>query len=241
VTTPGRARPARADLERQSEGLSGLRGRLLRRVQVATRTRIVDLGAGTGAVTAELVRRGGGEVLAVDAQPDFLDLDPAPFAGAKRVCCDAANLPLPDRSVDLVFCQLGLLWMPLEAVLDEVFRVLIPGGAFVSIEPDIGGLVEHPPERAVKDLWLRGLRTAGADPEVARKIPGALAARGLQPIVEVLPQVAPAGPERLSMLHGLPFAAEDQVRLARLASQPPGQPWEVFAWAPIFGITATAR
>ncbi len=239
MSTPRLARPERQQLERQSEGLASLRGRLLRRVQVARCKRIVDLGAGTGAVTGELVRRGGGEVIAIDAQPDFEDLDPLPFAGATRICCDAAALPFADGSIDLVFCQLGLLWMPAERVLDEVARVLAPGGAFVSIEVDIGGLLEHPPERSIKDLWLKGLRAAGADPDMGRKVAGLVAARGLNPTVQVLPQVAPAGPERIDMLRDLPLSPEDHGRMDQLAAMPPQDPWSLFVWAPVFGLTAT--
>ena len=238
MNRPSYARPEREQLERQSESLAPLRNKLLRQVQVATRQRIVDLGAGTGAVTGELVRRGAGQVLAVDSHPDFESLDPEPFAGAFRLRADAAKLPLQDASVDLVFCQLGLLWMDAPAVLDEVARILTPGGAFVSIEPDVGGLIEHPPERALKDLWIRGLRTAGADPEIGRKVPGLLAERGLAPTVEVFAQVGPAGRDRFAMLRGLPLAAEDAVRLATIAAMPQGKPWELFVWMPIFGVTA---
>jgi len=53
-------------LAAQAEWLAPARARLLRRVGVARRRRILDLGAGYGAVTGELVRRGGGLVVALD-------------------------------------------------------------------------------------------------------------------------------------------------------------------------------
>ena len=75
--------------------LAPLRSRLLRGVQVATRRSILDLGAGHGALTGELVRRGAGRVVAVDAAEDFLTLDPAPFAG--RMASQSGGPQSPDR------------------------------------------------------------------------------------------------------------------------------------------------
>ena len=56
------ALPSKTLLEAQAEWLAPARARLLRRVGIARRRRILDLGAGYGAVTGELVRRGGGFV-----------------------------------------------------------------------------------------------------------------------------------------------------------------------------------
>jgi malonyl-CoA O-methyltransferase len=47
------------------------------------------------------------------------------------VCADAARLPLPDQSVDLVFSSLMLHWCPsLDRALEEVRRVLAFPGLF---------------------------------------------------------------------------------------------------------------
>ncbi len=238
---PPWARPEARRLVAQSEALAPLRSRLLRRVQIATRAVVVDLGAGCGAVTAELVRRsattgpdGPGRVVAVDAAPDFLALDPAPFAGAERVRASADALPLADRSVDLVFCQLALLWMPLDGALDEVARVLAPGGAVVALEPDLTAMIEWP-DRGARALWCDALRAAGADPAVGRKLPGALHRRGFAVRVEVMPELAPTG--GLEMLDGLPLSPEQRAARDGLRGDPPS--WQTLRWAPTFGITAT--
>jgi len=228
------ARPSAAQLRRQSDQLAPLRSRLLRGVQVATRRRIVDLGAGHGAITAELVRRGGGSVVAVDDADDFLALDPEPFAGAKRVQGSSDALPLPDASVDLVVCQVALLWMPLATTLDEVARVLAPGGALVAIEPDLGGAVSS--LAGVTTVWRDALRRAGAEPDVGRVLPSMLQARGFRVRVELTPEVAPPSPESLDLLDGLPLTTEEQRTIDAARDVLDGS-WSSFLWAPVFGVT----
>lgn len=213
------SRPTAAELREQSERLAGLRSKLLRRVRVAGRQRVLDLGAGHGAVTGELARRGGA-VVAVDAADDFLDLDPTPFAGAERVRASASALPFRDESFDLVFCQLGLLWMGVEA-LDEVRRVLAPGGAFAGIEPDYGGLLEWP--RGGGDEAVARLRASGADVEVGRKVPGRLAELGFRGVrAEVLSEL-----DGRSGGWGL-LGGSDEER---------GGEWERLRWVPMVGVT----
>ena len=59
-------------LTEQAAWLAPARARLLRRVAIAHRQRVLDLGAGPGAVTPELVRRSGGLVVALDVDLDAL-------------------------------------------------------------------------------------------------------------------------------------------------------------------------
>lgn len=239
AVTDRAARPSAEQLQRQSDRLRPLRTRLLRGVQVARRRRIVDLGAGYGAVTGELVRRGGGSVVAVDAADDFLDLDGAPFAGAERVRARSDALPLPSASVDLVVCQYALLWMPLPATLDEIVRVLAPGGALVAIEPDLGGTLEAP-DRGLGTVWRDALRRAGADPAVGRALPSALDARGMRVRVELIPEVAPPGAEALALLDGLPLTDDERARVEPARAALDGS-WSSFLWTPVLGVTATKR
>ena len=147
-------------LAQQAAWLAPARARVLRHIGIARRRRVLDLGAGYGAVTGELVRRAGGPVVALDRAVHALR--PAlPFRGASRVGGDAARLPFAAQCFDVVFLQLTLLWItPLAAALDEIARILIPGGVLVALEPDYAGLIEQPPSIATRDLWLTGLRRA---------------------------------------------------------------------------------
>jgi len=91
--------------------------------------RLVDLGAGPGWYAEELRSRGAA-VVAVERDIDELG-DRRPSG---MVSGDAGRLPLPDASVDGVFCSNLLEHTPdTAAVIDEIARILRPGGwAYVS-------------------------------------------------------------------------------------------------------------
>jgi malonyl-CoA O-methyltransferase len=104
--------------------------------------RIVDVGAGTGRLTAQLRKRLRCETIAIDLSLGMLQSAKRhagwwkPFA---RVQGDAAALPLADQSVDLVFSNLCLQWCDdLPAALLSMRRVLRPGGwlLFSTFGPD---------------------------------------------------------------------------------------------------------
>ena len=178
------ALPSAELLRRQAEWLAPARARLLRRLNIAHRRRILDLGAGYGAVTGELVRRSSGArsagdrdgalVLALDRSIYSL-YEKNLFAGASRLNADAVRLPIRAASFDLVFCQCSLLWIhPLERCLDEIGRILRPGAALLALEPDYGGMIEHPAAMATRHLWISALSRAGAEPRAGRRLPGLL-------------------------------------------------------------------
>jgi phospholipid N-methyltransferase len=101
---------------------------------------VVELGAGTGAVTAELLRRAGGRCRAVviERDADFCDHLRSRFPGAEVAQADARNLGrlLAERgvaAVDHVLCGLALPWFtPADrhTILDGSRRLLTPEGSF---------------------------------------------------------------------------------------------------------------
>ena len=222
-------------LQQQADWLAAARGRLLRRVQVARRRRVLDLGCGRGIVTGELVRRSGGTVVALDRNRPALGDDDRPFADAARVCADAARLPFAQERFDLVFCQFALLWMDAPAAVGEIRRVLRPGGLLVAIEPDYGGMIEYPAEIATRDLWLAGITRAGGDPLVGRKLPGLLRRAGWDVRVDLLDRLEPPSPTRFDLLRGLPLDADQRATLDHIAALST----DALVHLPLFLITAT--
>jgi malonyl-CoA O-methyltransferase len=119
-----------------------VRDRLLERldwIQLEPR-RVLDLGTGTGKALAALAARfPGAEILGLDLTPAMLRVASRQAAADRTpllVCADAARLPLPDQSVDLVFSSLAIHWSPaLDEVLAEVRRVLRHPGLFTFTTP----------------------------------------------------------------------------------------------------------
>lgn len=99
--------------------------------------RILDIGAGTGKLTAQLadltLDGGGPEVVAVEPDPHMLaELRrglPAVTAAVGR----AEALPLPAASVHAVVAGQAAHWFDLERAMPEIARVLRPGGVFAGL------------------------------------------------------------------------------------------------------------
>nr|CDQ33332.1 Malonyl-CoA O-methyltransferase BioC [Virgibacillus halodenitrificans] len=105
--------------------------RLLERLPDHARD-VLDLGCGPGDLTAALATHydAACTVSGLDLAPGMLAEARRRHPGAIRwLCGDAANLPLPNASLDLVVSNLAIQWCPdLDAVLAEIRRVSRPGG-----------------------------------------------------------------------------------------------------------------
>ncbi|MCX7512534.1 malonyl-ACP O-methyltransferase BioC [Frateuria sp. STR12] len=125
----------------QREVQADLLGRLDFYLQ--TPERVLDVGAGTGRGSALLKKRyPKAQVIAIDQAQPMLHAARRhqgllrPF---QRVCAEASALPLPDRSVDVLYSSLCFQWIDdLPRLFGECVRVLKPGGllAFSSFGPD---------------------------------------------------------------------------------------------------------
>ena len=97
---------------------------------------ILDLGAGTGTLTAELVRKyRRAHVLGLDLAESMLSIarDKKPWLGSAHfVCGDAECLPLASNSVDMIISNLTVQWCEdLDQVFTEFRRILRPGGVLL--------------------------------------------------------------------------------------------------------------
>ena len=108
------ALPSRDLLAIQNEWLRPARARLLRRARIATRHRVLDLGAGYGQATSELHRRSGGWAVAVDHHFDSMHEASRTIIAPSWVCANAQALPFGLGTFDLVFSQFVLLWVNAE-------------------------------------------------------------------------------------------------------------------------------
>src|SRR6187397_1794082 len=96
---------------------------------------VVDLACGTGSLArraAERVRGSGGRAIGVDASARMVEAARQESAGADNlelVVVDAAALPLPDASCDVIYCRFALpLLADPAAALARSLAALRPGG-----------------------------------------------------------------------------------------------------------------
>ena len=129
-----------AVLQRETES------RLLEQLEVLEAkvpARILDVGSGPGRASGVMKGRWPKtEVIALDIAMPMLRQVPRHtrfWRPVRRVCAEAAHLPFADNSIDLIFSNLCLQWVPdLPAALAEFRRVLREDGLllFSSFGPD---------------------------------------------------------------------------------------------------------
>jgi SAM-dependent methyltransferase len=109
---------------------------LATRVMALRPKRILELAAGTGALTRALAARGdGASIIATDLNQPMLDLAAKRLPAAGRVTwqqADAQDLPFAPGSFDAAACQFGVMFFPDKArAHDAVRRSLAPGGHYL--------------------------------------------------------------------------------------------------------------
>lgn len=107
---------------------------LIAAAQLRSGEQVLDVACGTGIVSRLAARQ-----VMPSGTVSGVDINPGMIAEAKRACADvadidwheadAAALPFPDDSFDVVLCQMGLQFFPAKLPpLKEMRRVLRPGG-----------------------------------------------------------------------------------------------------------------
>ena len=105
---------------------------LVDRLRLRPGTTVIDLGAGTGKLTRDLVPTGA-RVIAVEPLPEMRAQLEAAVPGAEVLAGSAEELLLPDESVDAVVAASAFHWFDTERALEEIHRVLVPGGALATV------------------------------------------------------------------------------------------------------------
>jgi SAM-dependent methyltransferase len=127
-------RAARAGFERRADAYDRARPDypeagldwLWRTLALAPGARVVDVGAGTGKLSAPLVARGA-DVIAIEPVAAMRERLVAAVPGATAVEAAAEALPLADRSADAVVAGQAFHWFANDTALAEFHRVLRPG------------------------------------------------------------------------------------------------------------------
>ena len=114
--------------------------------------RVLDLGAGTGKLTATLVELGA-EVIAVEPDPAMLTELRRALPTVRALPGSAEAVPLPDASVDAVLAGNAMHWFDMDVAGPEIARALVPGGVLAGLWNVIDNRVD----------WVAGLeRVSGS-------------------------------------------------------------------------------
>ena len=162
--------------------------------------RALDLAAGTGDIAFAVAARGA-RTIGLDITHRMLQLAHAKSSAAAFITGDMTSLPFRSSSFDLVTTGYGLRNVPdLNAAIDEIARVLKPGGRLLSLD------FNRPENALVRSVYLAYLTVVGStlgwilhrDPDTYRYIaasirryPGArgvadrLAARGFDHVTVI--------------------------------------------------------
>lgn len=140
----------RVDFHRRfSTNSQGLHRWYFDRLSLPESARILELGAGTGALWLANADRipTGWDLTLTDVSPGMLADAERNLASIERpftfTVVDILDIPFPDNSFDAVFANNMLYHVPnLERALSEIRRVLKPGGRFVASTNGAGHLRE---------------------------------------------------------------------------------------------------
>ncbi|MFE7313582.1 class I SAM-dependent methyltransferase [Streptomyces sp. NPDC057555] len=94
--------------------------------------RVLDLGAGTGKLTATLVALGA-EVIAVEPDRAMLTELRRSLPAVRALPGSAEAIPLPDASVDAVLAGNAMHWFDMAVAGPEIARVLAPNGILAGL------------------------------------------------------------------------------------------------------------
>src|SRR3954471_4453618 len=94
--------------------------------------RVLDLGAGTGKLTRQLVPYAA-EVVAVEPGDEMRRVLEGVVPGVETLFGTAEAIPLPDASVDAIAVAQAFHWFQVDEALAEMHRVLRPGGGYAIV------------------------------------------------------------------------------------------------------------
>lgn len=213
--------------------------------------RCLDVGAGAGAVSAQLAKLAGpdGKVVASDIETTFLR--PLAAAGVDVVEHDITAAAVPGPQFDLVVSRFVLEWVPArEAALGHMLESLRPGGLLVVETGDWDSRLpgaDPPVLDAVIAAGMELMVAGGYETDSGRRLPGRLEALGLKNLagrtVSVLGRGGDTAAARWALnsleriapsVLGLGKLSEAQIDAARTALADPGarfwSPPAVAAW-----------
>jgi SAM-dependent methyltransferase len=155
---------------------------------------VLDLAAGTGAVTRELIGRAA-RVTAVEPDERMRAVLTARCPQAQVLAGRGEDIPLPDASVDAVVISAAWHWLDPERAVPEIARVLRVGGTL--------GVIWN--SRDVRVPWVAEFNALRNDPHEADRTPG----HGRRHEVSFPPGAPFTPPETFTVSYTLPMTKDE--------------------------------
>jgi len=193
---------------------------------------VVDLGSGTGTMTRQLAALVASADSTSGAMGWVTGVEPnlqlRALAESRAESVGVANfsfvdglagaLPFEDSSVDLVWCERVLQHLDdPQAAINDIARVLRPGGCAVLLDADQGTRILTDLEPDIASAFSRASLAAVANPYAARRIPAQVRRAGLALDSDVGSSAFIFSSEILLRTQVLQRAAQDAIGSGRLA------------------------
>lgn len=175
---------------RQAKWTKAFRNQIYRQVGLSKAKKILEVGCGTGVITAELREKTNAKIVAIDIDERMINEAKKNVQEVEFLVADATDLSMNDKVYDFVISQYLFLWLSEPKIaLDEMVRVCKKRGYVIALaEPDYGGWLEYP-EYKLGANHIESLKKEGADPFMGRKIQTLFEAAGLETKISIIAQV----------------------------------------------------
>ncbi|MCX6555363.1 MAG: methyltransferase domain-containing protein [Candidatus Aminicenantes bacterium] len=157
----------------QAEWLSPSRHFLYRKISLANHDRILDLGCGSGVITAEVAAICGRPVLGVDRDSAMIAFAQAEYPGNRFLAADENELLKQGLHFDLIVLSFVLMWQAKpKQFLNKMKKLLSAKGTLLLLaEPDYGGRIDFPAELDfLKEIFIGHIFRQHGDPYIGRKL-----------------------------------------------------------------------
>lgn len=168
-------------LKRQEEYTREYRHNLYKKIDVKTKKNILDIGCGTGAITADIASLTDGQITGVDIDDKKLNYAKTATPAINFMAADVVQLPFRDETFDLVVVNVVLIHITeQQKAVKEMARVVQKGGiVLAALEPDYAGTL-HYPENEVHCATLKYMEEKGVNLTTGRRLKFLFRKAGLQ-------------------------------------------------------------
>lgn len=176
VDGSGQADQHAAYLERAARTVVGARERWIESLELQAGHVVLDAGSGMGEVALLLADRVGpsGRAVGIDLSAELIGRAQARAGGVANVeyrVGDLTALPFDDGVFDAVYSERVFIHLrDAQAAMDELFRVLRPGGRLVVIDPDHSRVATDADDGELADLLATRYSSLAANPRSGRHL-----------------------------------------------------------------------